>query len=167
VDADVLLAPDAIAAAVGLLDGVDLVLTVSTAARIQRRRAPGTAAAARGRWLTFLPTRAMERSRRPSLAAAGGQFLVVTRPGYLRAGGHSSVRADVLEDIGARSRRSSGTGGRVRLAGRFPLRVMSHVWLVEPASRRLPEVAVGRVWLAADGRRGDGPCCCFCSWRRQ
>jgi len=114
VDADVLLAPDAIAAAVGLLDGVDLVspyprlLASSAVERLVQPLLPWS-------WLTFLPTRAMERSRRPSLAAAGGQFLVVTRAGYLRAGGHSSVRADVLEDIGL-ARAVKRHGGRVRLA---------------------------------------------------
>src|SRR6202012_4678778 len=51
-------------------------------------------------WLTFLPLRAMERSPRESLAAAGGQWLIADRAGYERAGGHASVRDDVLEDIG-------------------------------------------------------------------
>ena len=36
--------------------------------------------------LTFLPLRLAERSRRPSLAAANGQFLVVRRAAYERAG---------------------------------------------------------------------------------
>ena len=66
-------------------------------------------------WLTFLPLRAMERSPRPSLAAAGGQFLVVDRAGYDRAGGHAAVRGEVLEDI-ALARAVKRTGGRIALA---------------------------------------------------
>jgi hypothetical protein len=66
-------------------------------------------------WLTFLPLRAMERSARPSLAAAGGQFLVLTRSGYERAGGHAAVRNRVLEDIEL-ARAVKRTGGRIALA---------------------------------------------------
>lgn len=65
-------------------------------------------------WLTFLPLRAMERSRRPSLAAAGGQFLVVDRAGYLRAGGHASVADRILEDIEL-ARAVKRAGGRISL----------------------------------------------------
>jgi hypothetical protein len=57
----------------------------------------------------------MERSRRPSLAAAGGQFLVLSRTGYDRAGGHAAVRGEVLEDI-ALARRVKQAGGRTALA---------------------------------------------------
>ncbi len=114
VDADVVLAPDAIAAAVGLLDGVDLVspyprlVACGAAERLVQPLLPWS-------WLTFLPLRAMERSRRPSLAAAGGQFLAVTREGYDRAGGHASVRDAVLEDI-VLARAVKRYGGRIRLA---------------------------------------------------
>lgn len=114
VDADVVLAPHAIAAAVGLLDGADLVtpyprlVAESAGERLVQPLLPWS-------WLTFLPLRAMERSRRPSLAAAGGQFLAVTRAGYERAGGHAVVRNEVLEDI-ALSRAIKRSGGRIRLA---------------------------------------------------
>ncbi|RIV38412.1 glycosyltransferase [Micromonospora radicis] len=66
-------------------------------------------------WLTFLPLRAMERSARPSLAAAGGQFLVVDRAGYLRAGGHAAVADRVLEDVEL-ARAVKRAGGRIALA---------------------------------------------------
>ena len=66
-------------------------------------------------WLTFLPLRAMERSPRPSLAAAGGQWLVADRAGYQRAGGHAAVRGEVLEDI-ALARAVKRSGGRIALA---------------------------------------------------
>jgi hypothetical protein len=66
-------------------------------------------------WLTFLPLRAMERSRRPSLAAAGGQLLVADRAGYERIGGHTAVRASVLEDVEL-ARAVKRGGGRIALA---------------------------------------------------
>jgi hypothetical protein len=114
VDADVVLAPHAVSAAVGSLDGVDLVspyprlIARSAGERLIQPLLPWS-------WLTFLPVRAMERSRRPSLAAAGGQFLAVTRTGYDRAGGHNALRDEVLEDI-ALARAIKRSGGRIRLA---------------------------------------------------
>jgi hypothetical protein len=114
VDADVALAPDAVAAAVGLLDGVDLVspyprLVASTVA--ERLVQPLLAWS----WLTFLPVRAMERSRRPSLAAAGGQFLAVRTEAYARAGGHAAARGRVVEDVEL-ARAIKRSGGRIAIA---------------------------------------------------
>jgi hypothetical protein len=57
----------------------------------------------------------MERSPRPSLAAAGGQWLIADRAGYVRAGGHAAVRAEILEDI-ALARQIKRAGGRIALA---------------------------------------------------
>ncbi len=114
IDADVVLAADAVAAAVGLLDGLDLVSPyprIVTAGVGERLVQP----LLQWSWLSFLPLRALERSARPSLAAAGGQLLVVTRVGYERAGGHAAVRANVLEDI-ALARSIKRTGGRIALA---------------------------------------------------
>nr|WP_310429547.1 glycosyltransferase [Catenuloplanes niger] len=71
-------------------------------------------------WLTFLPLRAMERSRRPSLAAAGGQLLVADATAYHRAGGHAAVRAEILEDI-ALARAVKRAGGRIALADGTPV----------------------------------------------
>ncbi|MEV0129957.1 glycosyltransferase [Dactylosporangium sp. NPDC050688] len=115
-DADVVLREDAVRAAAVVLDdaGADL---LSPYPRI-------TAGSAGERlvqpllqwsWLTFLPLRAMERSPRPSLAAAGGQFLLVRRAAYDRAGGHAAVRDKVLEDIEL-ARAVKRTGGRIALA---------------------------------------------------
>jgi hypothetical protein len=60
-------------------------------------------------WLTFLPLRLAERSSHPLLAAGNGQFLAVRREAYMAAGGHSAVRAEVLEDIAlARMFKSAG-----------------------------------------------------------
>jgi hypothetical protein len=116
VDADVVLAPDAVAAAVALLDAARVDL-LSPYPRIVATGLGGRLVQPllQWSWLTFLPLRAMERSPRPSLAAAGGQFLVVTREGYRRAGGHAAVRDRVLEDIEL-ARAVKRTGGRVALA---------------------------------------------------
>jgi cellulose synthase/poly-beta-1,6-N-acetylglucosamine synthase-like glycosyltransferase len=113
VDADVVLAPDAVARAVALCRRIDVTLLspyprIIGAGRLVQPLLQWS-------WLTFLPLRAMERSRRPSLAAAGGQWLVVDRAGYDRTGGHAAVRADVLEDIGL-ARAVKRSGGRIALA---------------------------------------------------
>ncbi|MBY3552057.1 glycosyltransferase [Modestobacter lapidis] len=112
VDADVRLMPDAIASAVALLDAhrLDLVspwprqLAGSAAERLVQPLQQWL-------WATFLPLRLAERSPRPSLAAANGQFLVVRRPAYDRAGGHAAVRGAVIEDI-ALLRAVKAAGGR-------------------------------------------------------
>jgi Glycosyl transferase family 2 len=112
VDADVRLFPDAVAGAVAVLDerGLDLVspwprpVAHGFAERLVQPLAPWL-------WATTLPLRLAERSGRPSLAAANGQFLVLTAGGYRRAGGHAAVRGEVLEDI-ALLRAVKRAGGR-------------------------------------------------------
>ncbi|MGY0008054.1 glycosyltransferase [Micromonospora sp. I033] len=116
VDADVVLAPYAVAAAVTELRTAGATL-LSPYPRIVVRTAADRLVQPllQWLWLTFLPLRAMERSPRPSLAAAGGQFLVVDRAGYLRAGGHAAVADRVLEDIEL-ARAVKRSGGRIALA---------------------------------------------------
>ncbi|WP_369137662.1 glycosyltransferase [Modestobacter versicolor] len=112
VDADVRLVPDAVAKAVAVLDdaGLDLVspwprqLAGSAAERLVQPLQQWL-------WGTLLPLRLAERSPRPSLAAANGQFLVVRRAAYDRAGGHAAVRGEVIEDI-ALLRAVKAAGGR-------------------------------------------------------
>ncbi|AGL15480.1 glycosyltransferase family 2 protein [Actinoplanes sp. N902-109] len=113
IDADVVLADDAVAGGVAALRsaGVTLLSPYPRIAGAGRLVQP----LLQWSWLTFLPVRVMERSPRPSLAAAGGQWLVVDRAGYLAAGGHEAVRADVLEDIGL-ARAVKRSGGRIALA---------------------------------------------------
>ncbi|BFU46077.1 glycosyltransferase [Krasilnikovia sp. MM14-A1004] len=113
VDADVVLAPDAVAGAVTTLRAAGAQLLspyprITGAGRLVQPLLQWS-------WLTFLPLRAMERSPRPSLAAAGGQWLVADRTGYQRAGGHAAVRGEVLEDIGL-ARAVKRAGGRIALA---------------------------------------------------
>ncbi len=115
VDADVILAPHAVAATVALLEqtGLDLL------SPYPRQDAPGATRLIQPllqwSWLTFLPLRLAERSPRPSLAAANGQLLAVTRTAYQRAGGHAAVRAEVVEDVALLRavKRSGGRGGVV------------------------------------------------------
>jgi hypothetical protein len=111
-DADVRLFPDAVAGAVAVLDahGLDLVspwprpVTATVAERLVQPLGPWL-------WVTTLPVRLAERSPRPSLTAANGQFLVVRRSAYARAGGHAAVRGEVIEDV-ALARAVKRAGGR-------------------------------------------------------
>ena len=113
-DADVRLRPGAVRAAVHLLEtsGLDLVSPhprQEVATLAERLVQPLLL------WsiLTTLPLRLAERSPRPSLAAANGQFLVVRRDAYERAGGH--VPHAVLDDLALLRavKRSGGRGGVV------------------------------------------------------
>jgi hypothetical protein len=99
-DADVVLSPDAVSAAVAALAdrGADF------ASPWPRQVATGVL----GRlvqpmqqwsWATTLPLRKVADSPRASLAAANGQFLVVRRSAYEAVGGHGAVADCVLEDI--------------------------------------------------------------------
>jgi len=112
VDADVTLAPDALARTVALLRGAGLDLV----SPYPRQQAVGVAERLvqpllQWSFLALLPLRAAERSPRPSLSAAGGQLLCVDAAAYRRAGGHAAVRADVLEDV-ALLRAVKRAGGR-------------------------------------------------------
>jgi hypothetical protein len=111
-DADVRLAPGAVAAAVALLDahGLDVVCP------FPRQRAETWSERLvqpllQWSWLTMLPLRLAERSPRPSLTAACGQFLVIRRAALERAGGFAAVRAAVLDDV-ALVRAVKASGGR-------------------------------------------------------
>jgi hypothetical protein len=115
-DADVVLAPHALAATIALLrsSGLDLVCPYP------RQLADGLGPRLvqpllQWSWLTLLPLRVAERSPRPSLAAANGQLLAADRLAYERAGGHGAVRAEVLEDI-ALLRAVKRAGGRGTVA---------------------------------------------------
>jgi hypothetical protein len=113
VDADVVLVPKAVAATVRLLDELDLVSPYprQEAAGLTRLVQP----LLQWSWLTFLPLRLAETSRRPSFAAANGQLLAVRRSSYDRAGGHAAVRAEVVEDVALlrAMKAAGGTGGVV------------------------------------------------------
>ena len=63
----------------------------------------------------LLPLSAMRRLRSPAFAAANGQYLLVRRAAYDAAGGHATVRAQVLEDV-ALARAVKRAGHRIDLA---------------------------------------------------
>jgi hypothetical protein len=112
VDADVRLTPHAVAAAVAVLDAhaFDLVspwprpVAGTAVERLVQPLAPWL-------WATTLPLRLAETSPHPSLAAANGQFLVITRTVYEWVGGHAAVRDQVIEDV-ALLRAVKRAGGR-------------------------------------------------------
>jgi hypothetical protein len=120
VDADVVLEPHAVAAAVTLLREADVDLVCPypkiLADGAQRLVQP----LLQWSWLTFLPLRAMERSRQPALSALGGQFFAVRTSSYVRAGGHEGVRDRILEDIEL-GRAVKRSGGRIALADGSPI----------------------------------------------
>jgi hypothetical protein len=116
VDADVVLSADTVAATVAALrgSGLDLLcpyprqVAVSLAERLVQPLLQWS-------WLTTLPLRRSESSPRPSLSAANGQLLAVDTSAYRRAGGHATVRAEMLEDI-ALLRAIKRTGGQGTVA---------------------------------------------------
>ena len=116
VDADVVVAPHAVAATVAVLRASGLALVSP-----YPRQLAGTLAERlvqpllQWSWLTTLPLAVAERSPRPSLAAANGQLLAVDAAAYARAGGHHAVRAEVLDDLALLRavKRSGGRGGVV------------------------------------------------------
>jgi len=116
VDADVLLGPDAVAAAVAVLRGAGLDL-VSPWPR-QVAEGPGARLVQpllQWSWMVSLPLRWAEESPRPSLCAANGQFLVVDAVALARAGGFGGVAGAVLDDMEV-ARAVKRAGGRVGVA---------------------------------------------------
>jgi glycosyltransferase involved in cell wall biosynthesis len=111
VDADVLLAPDGVGRALTLMRSAGLQFVSPyprqmTGSILERLVQP----LLQWSWLAFLPLRVAERSARPSLAAANGQFLVVDAAAYRTSGGH--VVDDVLDDVAlARALRATGARG--------------------------------------------------------
>jgi hypothetical protein len=117
VDADVTLAPDAVAAGVAMLRGpqpLDLLspwprqVTAGIGGRLVQPLLAWS-------WLTTLPLRAAEKSRRPSMAVANGQFLVLEATALARAGGWEAVAGAVLDDISL-ARAVRAAGGRTGVA---------------------------------------------------
>ncbi|GAB3995684.1 glycosyltransferase family 2 protein [Nocardioides marmoraquaticus] len=112
VDADVRVAPHGLTATAALLRsaGLDVVCPYP------RQEAHGLVERLvqpllQWSWLSTLPLGLAEGSTRPSLTAGNGQLLAIDAAAYRRAGGHSAVRAEVLEDL-ALVRRVKATGGR-------------------------------------------------------
>jgi cellulose synthase/poly-beta-1,6-N-acetylglucosamine synthase-like glycosyltransferase len=112
VDADVRLSPGAVRAAIRLLDDAELDVICPFPRQVAGSLAERLIQPLlQWSWLTLLPLRLAERSPRPSLAAACGQFVVVRRAALERAGGFAAVRAAVLDDL-ALVRAVKAAGGR-------------------------------------------------------
>jgi len=117
VDADVVLTSSAVAAATAMLRGGQPMALVSVWPRQLATGALGhlIQPLLAWSWLTTLPLGIAERSRRPSMAVANGQFLAVDAAALAGAGGWAAVRGQVLDDIGlARAVRLAG--GRTGVA---------------------------------------------------
>ena len=116
VDADVTLDADAIARVVALLDTeeVDAVspyprqVALTMAERVVQPLLQWS-------WATMLPLGVAERSANPTLVAANGQLLAITREAYDECGGHEAVSDRVLDDI-ALFQRLKAVGRRAVLA---------------------------------------------------
>jgi len=101
IDADVHLAPAAVAATVRMMrdGGLDLLspyphqVAETWAERITQPMVTWS-------WVTALPARLTETKHYPSMAAAVGQFLVVDARAYRISGGHAAVSDMILEDVG-------------------------------------------------------------------
>ncbi|MFI8978167.1 glycosyltransferase [Nocardia asteroides] len=120
VDADVRLAPHAIAAAVTELRarGAGLV----SAWPVQRAGSPAERLVQpllAWSWASTLPLGPANRSLRPSTAVACGQFLAVDAAAYRAGGGHAAVAASATEDLDlARALRRAGHRTALVTAGR-------------------------------------------------
>lgn len=99
-DADVILAPAAVAALVDELRSHDLAMIAPYPEQIaegwlERLVQPLVTWS----WVATMPLAWAERSLRPSLSAANGQLIAVDADAYRTSGGHGAVRDSVLEDI--------------------------------------------------------------------
>lgn len=111
-DADVVLEPRAVAAAVALLRTARLDVVCPYPRQLADGVGPRLVQPLlQWSFLTTLPLRLAETSTRPSLTAGNGQFLVVDAAAYRRSGGHTAVGTEVLEDV-ALVRRVKQAGGR-------------------------------------------------------
>ena len=114
-DADVVIEPRGIAAAIELLRRHDLALVSPYPRQIavsgpERLVQP----LLQWLWLTFLPLRLAERTTPNSMAAANGQFLVVDAAAVKSIGGFNAVRCEVLDDVAlVRAMKRAGSRGTV------------------------------------------------------
>uniref|UniRef100_UPI0035CACCF0 glycosyltransferase n=1 Tax=uncultured Jatrophihabitans sp. TaxID=1610747 RepID=UPI0035CACCF0 len=116
VDADVRVAPGGVQAAVALLETAGLDVLTMFPRQIARSGAERLLQPLlQWSWMTLLPLRLAERSPRPSLAAACGQFVVIRRAALARVGGFAALRGAVLDDL-ALVRAVKAGGGRVAVA---------------------------------------------------
>ncbi|MEU7768489.1 glycosyltransferase family 2 protein [Nocardia sp. NPDC049190] len=118
-DADVRLAPTAIAAAVAELRRRGVALVSPWPLQLAESAAEAMVQPLLcWSWAATLPITADDRSSRPSSAVACGQFLVFDNADYRAVGGHAAVAASVTEDLDiARALRRAGYSTAVVAAG--------------------------------------------------
>lgn len=114
IDADVRLEPNALSKSVDMLYGLNVDVlcpypTQKTSTLLSRIVQP----LLQWSWMASLPLDLALTSSRSSLVAGNGQLLIITREMYTQIGGHSSVQAEVLEDIELvrQVKRAGGHGG--------------------------------------------------------
>lgn len=100
IDADVRLAPNAIASSIDILQRSNMAFVSpypkqETTTLLTRLIQP----LLQWSWLSTVPLKLAQKTTRKSLAVANGQFIVCRRADYLQAGGHESVRDQVLDDL--------------------------------------------------------------------
>jgi glycosyltransferase involved in cell wall biosynthesis len=100
VDADVRVAPNAIAAAITDMEkfGWDFISPYPrqiAESFFERLIQP----LLQWSWISSVPLRFAERGKFASMVIANGQFLIVRRSAYLAAGGHKAIRHEVLDDL--------------------------------------------------------------------
>ena len=100
IDADVELKPEAVARSIELIKREQLAL-VSPYPRQQVKTplARLVQPLLQWSWLSTVPLKVAAKTTRKSLAVANGQFIVCSRVAYLKAGGHTKVAKEVLDDI--------------------------------------------------------------------
>ncbi|AYF75582.1 glycosyltransferase [Nocardia yunnanensis] len=109
-DADVRLAPHALAAAVRELRRANAALVCAWPTQLAVSPAEHLVQPLLGwSWASTLPVALANRLRRPSMAVACGQFLVFDAAAYRALGGHAAVAGAVTEDLAiARALRRDG-----------------------------------------------------------
>lgn len=111
VDADVVLAPGAVAAATEMLVDLDLAMLCpypkqKTTTLLTRLVQP----LLQWSWLTFIPYQYSMSAQLASMAVGNGQFAIFDGDQYRRIGGHRAVAGEVLEDVAlARALRTAGS----------------------------------------------------------
>lgn len=98
IDADVRLTPTAIAQAIAMMGKGDFIspyprqIAISFAERLVQPLLQWS-------WMTTVPLRIAEKSTRPSLAVANGQFFLVTKSALDLTSGFQKIAAEVLDDM--------------------------------------------------------------------
>jgi chlorobactene glucosyltransferase len=116
VDADTVLAPDAVRAALGLMQEEEADLVTSLVAAEYRNASEATLLPmVNHALLALFPVWLMHRRSFPRVALGLGPFIMVTRAAYADAGGHAAAPGHVVDDV-TLCRSVKRAGGTVRLA---------------------------------------------------